>query len=116
MKRILLRNTFRRLRDQPRFHSSANKTAPVIELMRQGSAPGPGVAQAVAAVGLSTFINLSAGENFMRSIVACLCLALGVALATGPARAQDIYPTKIVRLVVPLAAGGPTDFIARTVA
>ena len=40
-------------------------------------------------------------------------LGLLAALMTSPATAQDRYPARTVRLVVPFPAGGPTDILIR---
>ncbi len=50
--------------------------------------------------------------NLIRLLAAALALAL--ALATTGAPAQQ-YPTKPIRIIVPVTAGGPTDTIARII-
>ena len=40
-------------------------------------------------------------------------LAAGGAVLAAPAIAQDTYPSRPLRLVIPFPAGGPTDVYAR---
>jgi tripartite-type tricarboxylate transporter receptor subunit TctC len=47
--------------------------------------------------------------------IGSLAAAVGAGALTGPVAAQD-YPTHAITMIVPFAAGGPTDVIARIVA
>ncbi len=46
----------------------------------------------------------------------CLACAAALVLAAQPVLAQQNWPTRTVRIIVPYAAGGNTDYTARTVA
>ena len=56
----------------------------------------------------------------MRSIGRCLMLGAaiqaGVAIAGASDAAAQAYPNKAITIVVPAAAGGPTDTVTRLVA
>jgi tripartite-type tricarboxylate transporter receptor subunit TctC len=43
-------------------------------------------------------------------------VALGLSLLTLGAQAQDVYPSKTIKIIVPIAAGGATDVQARAMA
>jgi len=55
-------------------------------------------------------------RQFLRFGVSALAAAALAVLHSYPAAAQDNYPTKPIKLVVPLAAGGGIDFTARATA
>ncbi len=50
------------------------------------------------------------------SMVRLVLAALVWILAAGPGRAQDNYPSRTVKLVVPAFAGSTTDTVARVLA
>ena len=53
--------------------------------------------------------------NWIRSFfVSLFSLSISV-IASGPLQAQEVYPTKPIRMVVPFAPGGVTDLAARAI-
>jgi tripartite-type tricarboxylate transporter receptor subunit TctC len=51
----------------------------------------------------------------MRTRIAILATTLAFALAVGPAAAQEQYPNRTVRIIVPTSAGAVTDVLARAI-
>ena len=52
----------------------------------------------------------------MRQLIGRFAFALMAMLVSGAAFAQSTYPDHKIRMIVPFAAGGPTDVIGRMVA
>ena len=50
------------------------------------------------------------------STLRCVALGLLCAFALSPAAAQESFPSRPIRIVVPFPAGGPTDILSRIVA
>ncbi|MDD0840213.1 tripartite tricarboxylate transporter substrate binding protein [Curvibacter sp. HBC61] len=62
-------------------------------------------------------LNSPARRQWLRAPLGLALAATGLtALGTAPALAQSSWPTKSVRIVVPFAAGGTTDLLARAMA
>ena len=55
-------------------------------------------------------------RSMQRRSVLALLAALAVAQLPGPAFAQAAYPNRPITMIVPFAAGGPTDLTARIIA
>lgn len=51
-----------------------------------------------------------------RSFITAACSAIVAAMPIAGAQAQDNYPDKPIRVIMPWAAGGPTDVVGRVVA
>ncbi|WYX24382.1 tripartite tricarboxylate transporter substrate-binding protein [Achromobacter xylosoxidans] len=52
-----------------------------------------------------------------RTLLAAACSAIAIgALPLAGAQAQDAYPDKPIRVIMPWAAGGPTDVVGRVIA
>lgn len=67
-----------------------------------------GITQSIPASGASSrrrFINR------LMAVVATPCIAIG--LLSSPANAQEAYPSKPIKLIVPFGAGGSADMLAR---
>jgi tripartite-type tricarboxylate transporter receptor subunit TctC len=61
-------------------------------------------------------VEIHAPKSWSRYRLSILALALVLLIPVGQAAAQERYPAKVVRLIVPFAPGGGADISARTIA
>jgi tripartite-type tricarboxylate transporter receptor subunit TctC len=54
--------------------------------------------------------------SVVSAVIAGLVAGIAVVTLSGAARAEEQYPGRPVRIVVPFAAGGPTDIVGRVIA
>src|ERR1700741_2403766 len=52
----------------------------------------------------------------MPRLLSTLLVVFGVTIAAWPAQAQDAYPSRMVKIIVPYGPGGATDIVARVLA
>jgi tripartite-type tricarboxylate transporter receptor subunit TctC len=60
-------------------------------------------------------ISKAQGGNMRKLLRFYILFAVSIVLVCAPASAQEAYPSKPVRVIVPFPPGGPADLIARLV-
>ena len=66
--------------------------------------------------GVTTCLPAQTGTPSRRGVITAAMLAIGIAAFAPTVRAQDSYPNRIIRLLVPFPAGSATDVEARFLA
>ena len=69
--------------------------------------------QPILVLAQPAMIGFDEGLSMTRQASLILLTALGLVLTGSPASAAETYPARPVELIVPFAAGGPLDLVAR---